>query len=91
MNKNECKKYIKRAFKEIRNMGKSITTESIAREVRKEINKEADIYIACSKIAVYNLRNSASEITIKQLTKQIDIIPTIYKTENGMLQKARQI
>lgn len=91
MNKNECKKYIKRAFKEIINIGKSITTENIEIEIMNSINKDADIYVACAKIALYNLQNSATEITVEQLIKQIDIIPTIYKTENGILQKAKQI
>lgn len=40
---------------------------------------------------MYNLKNSATEITAEQLVKQIDFIPIIYKTENGILQKAKQI
>ncbi len=91
MNKNECKKYIKRAFKRIINTRKSITAENFEMEIQNSINKDVDIYVACAKIAIYNLKNSATEITVEQLIKQIDIIPIIYKTENGILQKAKQI
>ena len=72
-------------------MGKSITTENIELEIMNSINKDADIFVAYAKIALYNLQNSATEITVEQLIKQIDIIPTIYKTENGILQKAKEI
>lgn len=91
MNKNECKKYVKRAFKRIIKTGKSLTPENIEIEIMNSINNEAEIYASYGKIAMYNLKNSATEVTTKQLEKQIDIIPTIYKTQSKILEKAKQI
>ena len=53
MNKQECKKYLKRAYKKIKEQNKSITPSNIEVEMRKQIKAEEEIYIAYSKIALH--------------------------------------
>lgn len=91
MNKKECKKYVKRAFKRIIETRKNLTPENIEIEIMNSINDETEIYASYGKIAMYNLKNSATVITAEQLERQIDIIPTIYKTQSKILEKAKQI
>lgn len=78
MNKNECKKYVKRAYSQMAFQSKSMTPENIAIEMEKQINNESKVYIAYAKLAMHNLNKSASKTTAKQLAAQIDIIPQIY-------------
>jgi len=78
MNKNECKKYINRACCRLLSQNKSMTSENLEIEMKKVINDEADVYIAYGKLAIHNLKKSATEITIRELLKQIDVIPKIY-------------
>ena len=66
MNKQECKKYIRRAYKKIIDFNKSL-------------NEQIEEYIAYSKIAVHNMKHSGNiEITLKDLLSQVDILPKIY-------------
>lgn len=81
MNKQECKKYIKRAYYRLIKQSKSMTPENIAIAMKNEIDYESEIYIAYAKLAMHNLNNSATVITAKQLAAQIDVIPRIYKQQ----------
>lgn len=85
MNKNECKKYIKRAFNRMKIQSKSMTPENIAIEMKREIDNESEIYIAYAKLAMHNLNNSATEITAKQLAMQIDVVPQIYNPIDAII------
>lgn len=90
MNKIECKKYIRRAFKKIERQNKSITPQSLELAMLKEINEEKDLYIAYGKIAINNLKHSANIITADELSKQVDVIERIY-TEIDILTKAKKL
>lgn len=90
MNRNECKKYVKRAYQRLSMQSKVMTPENIAIEMQREIKSEGEIYIAYAKIAMNNLNKSATEITAKQLTNEIDIIPKIY-TQKEILVKAEKL
>ena len=57
MNKQDCKKYIKRAYKNLINSNKEITPDNMEKEMIKEIKKQGSEYIAYSKIAVSNMLN----------------------------------
>lgn len=52
MNKNECKKYIKRASKSLEYQNKNINYENLEIEMKKEINKEVKLYITYGKVAI---------------------------------------
>ena len=68
MNKQDCKKYLRRAYKNIINTNKSLTPENIEIEMKKEIKKQGLEYITYSKIAVSNMLSSAnSTITLNDL------------------------
>lgn len=82
MNKQECKKYLKRAYYRLIKQSKSMTPENIAIAMKNEIDYENEIYIAYAKLAMHNLNNSATVITAKQLVSQIDVIPRIYKQQD---------
>lgn len=82
MNKQECKKYLKRAYYSLIKQSKSMTPENIAIAMKNEIDYESEIYIAYAKLAMHNLNNSATVITANQLAAQIDIIPRIYKQQD---------
>lgn len=79
MNKNDCKKYLKKAYKQIIAQNKTITPQNIEDEMKKVINEQGLEYIAYSKIAVGNMLTSAnSVITLNDLMSEIDVLPTIY-------------
>ena len=78
MNKQECKKYLKRAYYSLIKQSKSMTPENIEIAMKNE----SEIYIAYAKLAMHNLNNSATVITANQLAAQIDIIPRIYKQQD---------
>ena len=79
MNKQDCKKYIKRAYKNLINSNKEITPDNIENEMIKEIKKQGSEYIAYSKIAVSNMLSSAnSTITLNDLLEEIDVLVKIY-------------
>ena len=78
MNKTECKKYLRKAFNNIKKQNKSITIENLEREMNKIIEIDSNIYIDYSKIALKNLLAAPNEITAQSLTEQIDIIQKIY-------------
>ena len=79
MNKQDCKKYIKRAYKNLINSNKEITPDNIKKEMIKEIKKQGSEYIAYSKIAVSNMLNSAnSTITLNDLLEEIEVLVKIY-------------
>ena len=46
MNKQDCKKYIKRAYKNLINSNKEITPDNMEKEMIKEIKKQGSEYIA---------------------------------------------
>ena len=79
MNKQDCKKYIKRAYKNLMNSNKEITPDNMEKEMIKEIKKQGSEYIAYSKIAVSNMLNSANSlITLNDLLEEIDVLVKIY-------------
>lgn len=85
MDKNECKKYLKRAYRNLINHNKSLSVENIETEMKNTVAEQMSEYIAYSKIAVNNMKRSGNiEITIKDLTSQIDILPKIYSKEKAI-------
>lgn len=78
MNKSECKKYIKKAYNNIKEQNKSITLNNLENEMKKELNNDCKIYIAYSKMALYTLLKSATDITVKELSNEIDVIVRLY-------------
>lgn len=79
MNKQDCKKYIKRAYKNLINSNKEITPDNMEKEMIKEIKKQGSEYIAYSKIAVSNMLNSANSlITLNDLLEEIEVLVKIY-------------
>ena len=89
MNKTECKKYLRKAFNNIKKQNKSITIENLEREMNKIIEIDSNIYIDYSKIALKNLLAAPNEITAQNLTEQIDIIQKIY-TERQIILEANK-
>lgn len=79
MNRKECKKYIRKAYKRIQNLKKTLNEENIEQEMKNVLEEEMAEYIAYSKIAVHNMKNSGNlEIRLKDILSEIDILPTIY-------------
>lgn len=85
MNKVECKKYIRRAFRKMKNQNKSMIPQNLAIEMERAIKEETSIYIAYGKIAMHLLSKSATQITAKQLASEVDVIPTIYSNSEIIL------
>ena len=92
MNKAICKKYIKKAYSQLIRYNKSITEKHIEEEMKEVINEDMKEYIAYSKIAVNNMKNSClfEEIKLKDLLGEIDILPKIY-TKVAAIEKARKL
>ena len=91
MNKSNCKKYLRNAYRKIIANNKEITPENIENEMIKVINKETKEYIAYAKIAVDNMKNSANSIiTLNDLLGEIDFLPKIY-TEYAAIEKAEKL
>lgn len=91
MNKSNCKKYLRNAYRQIIANNKEITPENIENEMIKVINKEAKEYIAYAKIAVDNMKNSANSIiTLNDLLGEIDFLPKIY-TKYAAIEKAEKL
>lgn len=85
MNKQECKKYLKRAYKKIKNHNKTLDIENIEFEMKTVLREQMNEYVAYSKIAIYNMIKSGNiEITLKDLLSEIDILPTIYSKEKAI-------
>lgn len=79
MNKADCKKQLKKAYKQVIAQNKEITTKSIEEEMKKVMQEQMLEYIAYSKLAVSTLKNSGNEvITLKHLLEEIDVLPKIY-------------
>ena len=89
MNKTECKKYLRKAFNNIKKQNKTITIENLEREMNKIIEIDSNIYTDYSKIALKNLLAAPNEITAQSLTEQIDIIQKIY-TERQIILEANK-
>ena len=85
MNKVECKKYIRRAFRKMKNQNKNMTPQNLAIEMEREIKEEALIYMAYGELAMHLLNKSATEITAKQLASEVDVIPSIYSNSEIIL------
>ena len=90
MNKYQCKKYIKKAYCNIKKQDKTLTTENLEIELKKQIEKEVGIYIDCAKIALNNLLHSANDISVKDLISQLDVILKIYD-ERQIILKANKL
>ena len=85
MNKQECKKYFKKAYKKIIEQNKNLNTKSIVFEMKNFAKEQFTEYIAYSKIAVNNMKSSGNlKITLKDLLAQIDILPKIYSKERAI-------
>ena len=78
MNKNECKKYIKKAFNSIEAQNKPRTIHNLEKLMKYKINRETELYIAYSKIALYTLLNSGTDVNLENLFKELEVIPKIY-------------
>lgn len=79
MNKQECKKYVKRAYKRIKELDKTLNEENIEYEMKNVLKEQITEYIAYSKIAVHNMKSSGNfKITLEDILEEIDILPTIY-------------
>lgn len=95
MNKRECKKYIRKAFLNLKAQSKKISIENLSMEMDKVIEQEKQVYIAYAKIGLYLIKNSANEITANEITaneiiKEIDVIPQVYSLDD-LLKKANTI
>lgn len=91
MNKVECKKYLRRAYKNAIAHNKSITPKNIEDEIRKVIEEANEEYIAYSKIAVSNMQNTANTIiTLNDVLGEIDVLQQIY-TEREAIQYAKKL
>ncbi len=85
MNKQECKKYLKRAYKRIMEYNKSLNTTNIEYEMENVTKEQMTEYIAYSKIAIHNMQKSGNlEIKLKDLLSQIDILPKIYSKDQAI-------
>ncbi len=85
MNKQECKKYFRRAYKRLITNNKPISISNIENEMNNVIDTQKEEYIAYSKIAVHNMQKSGNaEIRLKDLLSQIDILPQIFKRETAI-------
>ena len=85
MNKNECKKYLRRAFWNLEKKNKDMTPKNLEIEMEREIRGDGALYIAYGKIAMHLLNKSATEITAKQLETEIDTIPSVYSDSEIIL------
>lgn len=91
MNKIECKKILKKAYRQVIAHDKSITPSSIEEEIKVVINEHSLEYIAYSKLAINNMQHSANDtITLKDLLAEIDILPRIY-TKRLAIEKSKNI
>ncbi len=90
MNKRECKKYIRKAFLNLKAQSKKISIENLSMEMDKVIEQEKQVYIAYAKIGLYLIKNSANEITANEIIKEIDVIPQVYSLDD-LLKKANTI
>ena len=90
MNKRECKKYIRKAFLNLKDQSKKISIENLSMEMDKVIEQEKQVYIAYAKIGLYLIKNSANEITANEIIKEIDVIPQVYSLDD-LLKKANTI
>ena len=90
MNKRECKKYIRKAFSNLKAHQKKISIENLSMEMDKVIEQEKQVYIAYAKIGLYLIKNSANEITANEIIKEIDVIPQVYSLDD-LLKKANTI
>lgn len=86
MNKYQCKKYIKKAYCNIKEQNKTLTIENLEMEIKRQIEKEAGIYIDCAKIALNNLSHSANDISAKDLIEQVDVILRLYNERQIVLE-----
>lgn len=91
LNKIECKKYLRRAYKQVIAHNKSITPKNIEDEMREVIKQQSKEYIAFAKIAVDNMQISGNGIiTMEDLMSEIDVLPRIY-TKMEAIEKAQNI
>ena len=90
MNKRECKKYIRKAFLNLKAQSKKISIENLYMEMDKVIEQEKQVYIEYAKIGLYLIKNSANEITANEIIKEIDVIPQVYSLDD-LLKKANTI
>ena len=91
MNKLECKRYIKIAYKNLINYNRNISISNIESEMKKVISEQMEEYIAYTKIAVRNMKNSGNlEISLKDILEEIDILLKIY-TKDYAINEAKKL
>lgn len=91
LNKTECKKYLRKAYKQAIAHNKSITPKNIEDEMKEVIKQQSEEYIAFAKIAVDNMQTSANGlINIEDLMGEIDVLPRIY-TKIEAIEKAKNL
>ena len=85
MDKNDCKKYLKRGYSKITENKEKLNVKNIEYYMKKVTDEQMKEYISYSKIAMNNLANSGNiEITLKDLLGEIDILPRIYTKEDAI-------
>lgn len=85
MDREDCKKYLKRAYKKILENKEILNVKSIEYYMKKVTDEQMKEYISYSKIAINNLLKSGnSEITLKNLLGEIDILPKIYSKDRAV-------
>ena len=85
MNKQECKKYLRRAYKRIIENNKSLNITNIEYEMKNVTEEQITEYITYSKIAIHNIQKSGNlEIKLKDLLSQIDVLPKIYSKDQAI-------
>ena len=63
MNKQECKKYLKRAYKKLIENKENMNVKNIENNMKLVLEQQASEYIAYSKIAVNNMLNELDNET----------------------------
>lgn len=90
MNKNECKKYLKRTVKKLLINNHDLTIQNLKTQMQVEIEKDSSIYIAYSLIALHTLQNSTSLLTAKELEREIDVVTKLYDKQEAII-KAKNL
>lgn len=85
MDKKECKKYLKRAYRKLLDNKEILNVKNIEYYMKKVTEEQMKEYVSYSKIAVNNMISSGNvEITIKDLLGEIDILPKVYTKDKAI-------
>lgn len=90
MNKSECKSYIKKSIRNILQSNKTMTLKNLEIEMNRVMKEKSLEYIAYAKIALHILKNSANDITPKEVAEEVDPICKIYN-KIEIIEKAKEL